>query len=317
MRRIRLDLLPQPVDMGFQRMGGDRAVVAPDLVQQHLPRHRLAAGAVEEFQDRAFLVGQPDLAVAGRLQQQLGAGAEHVGPDGEDRILGIVEDPELGPHPRQQFRQPEGLGDVVVGPGIEAAHHIGFGIGAGQHDDRHAEAIAPQLGAEVPAIGIGQADIEQDGVVARIGAGQLRLGLLHAVGLIGGEVAVEGNLLGQGGAQRGIVFDDEDRTRRHHGTSAVPDKWLKASCCITAAVAERERLKPMREKAHLTDAFIRLHNIATQVRPKQLPRSGGNPDRRTGPKTPDSRGLAANGHDGAAGVPATLFRPDPVTGQLS
>ena len=31
---VRLDLLPQPVDMGLQRVGGDGGVVAPDLVEQ-------------------------------------------------------------------------------------------------------------------------------------------------------------------------------------------------------------------------------------------------------------------------------------------
>ena len=86
---------------------------------------------------RAFLVGQPDLAVPRRLQQQLGAGAEQVGADGEDRVLGVVEDAELGAHPGQQFRQAEGLGDVVVGAGVEAADHVLLGIRAGQHDDRH------------------------------------------------------------------------------------------------------------------------------------------------------------------------------------
>ena len=78
---------------------------------------------------------------------------------------------QLRPDPGQQFGQPEGLGDVVVRAGIEAADHVLLGVRPGQHDDRHAPAVAPELGAEVAAVGIGQADVEQDGVVAGIGAG--------------------------------------------------------------------------------------------------------------------------------------------------
>ena len=43
--RVLLDLLAQAVDVGFERMGGDAGVVAPDLVQQDIARHRPVAGA--------------------------------------------------------------------------------------------------------------------------------------------------------------------------------------------------------------------------------------------------------------------------------
>ena len=50
--------------MGFQRVGGDPGIVAPDLVQQYIASDHLIAGAAQIFQDRRFFFGQPDLAVA-------------------------------------------------------------------------------------------------------------------------------------------------------------------------------------------------------------------------------------------------------------
>ncbi len=219
LHRVRLDLLAQAVDVRLQRVRGDGAVVAPDLVQQHLARHRPAAGPVEEFQDRAFLVGQADLAVARRLHQQLGRGAEQVGPDGEDRILGVVEDPKLRAHAGEQLVQAERLGDVVVRAGIEALHHILLGIGAGQHDDGHLLALPAELGAELAPVAIGQADIEQDRVVSRIGAGKLLLGLPRGLGLVGREITILRDLFRKRCTERGVILDNEDRARGCHAAS--------------------------------------------------------------------------------------------------
>src|ERR1039458_9385843 len=69
---ILLDLLPQSIDVRLERVRGDSRVVAPDLLQQRLPRYRPLAGAVEVAQDRGLLLGQADLAALG-IEQQLRA----------------------------------------------------------------------------------------------------------------------------------------------------------------------------------------------------------------------------------------------------
>src|SRR6185437_14348632 len=83
-----LNLLAQPVDMGFQRVGGYSRVVAPDLVQQRIPRHGIPR-PVEELQDVGFLLGQPHPLALG-IDQQFGAGPEGVGADPVDRILALA-----------------------------------------------------------------------------------------------------------------------------------------------------------------------------------------------------------------------------------
>ena len=65
MRRIALDLLPQAVDVGFERVRGHAGIVAPHLGEKHVARDDPVARPVEIFQDRRLLLGQPDLS-AGR-----------------------------------------------------------------------------------------------------------------------------------------------------------------------------------------------------------------------------------------------------------
>src|SRR4029077_7222101 len=75
---VLLDLLPQPVDVRFQRVRRPSRIVAPDLLQQRLPRHRPLAGAVEIAQDRGLLLGEPDQLVAVGVKEQLRAWPEGV-----------------------------------------------------------------------------------------------------------------------------------------------------------------------------------------------------------------------------------------------
>jgi hypothetical protein len=66
----------------------------------------------------------------------------------------------------QQLGQAKGLGDIVVRPRIEAAHHVLLLVGAGQHDDRHLDALPPQARAQIAPVAVGQPDIENDRVIA-------------------------------------------------------------------------------------------------------------------------------------------------------
>src|SRR5689334_13223379 len=54
---ILLDLLPQAIDVGLERVRGDAGIVAPHFLQQHFARHRTLPGAVEKAQDRGLLLG--------------------------------------------------------------------------------------------------------------------------------------------------------------------------------------------------------------------------------------------------------------------
>jgi hypothetical protein len=54
-------------------------IVAPDLLQPHLPRHRPLAGAVEIAQDQGLLLGEADLVALG-IEKELELGRKVYGP---------------------------------------------------------------------------------------------------------------------------------------------------------------------------------------------------------------------------------------------
>jgi hypothetical protein len=65
--RVRFDLLAQPVDVCFERMGGGCWIVAPHLIEKRVPADDLLPGAVQELQDVRFLLGEPNLLVVAGL----------------------------------------------------------------------------------------------------------------------------------------------------------------------------------------------------------------------------------------------------------
>ena len=68
--------------------------------------------------------------------EELGRRLEAVGPDGEDHVLALVVLAQRRADAGEQHREPEGLGDVVVGARLEAEDLVGIAVVAGQHDDR-------------------------------------------------------------------------------------------------------------------------------------------------------------------------------------
>ena len=219
-RGVRLDLLAQAVDVGLQGVGGDPGVVAPDLAEQGVAPDRAVAAAVQELQDRGFLLGQPHLVVVLAVGQRLGAGAEGVGADGEDRVFALRVLAQLRAQAGQQHRELERLGDVVVGAGVEPEDRVGVGLGGGQHDDRRLDPVAAHQAADLAAVDVGQADVEQDRVEV-VALGQLQRPAA-VFGLDGEELLVQTELLRQRLAQRGIVIDQKDFLARRSGHQAPP-----------------------------------------------------------------------------------------------
>ncbi len=61
-------------------------------------------------------------------------------------VIGAHIAPQRRAHPRQQFRRAEGLGDVVIGTGIEGRDLLFFHGARGQHDDGHRRPAAHTAG---------------------------------------------------------------------------------------------------------------------------------------------------------------------------
>ena len=113
---------------------------------------------------------------------------------------------QQGADPGRQLLGHEGLGDVVVGAGLEPGHDV-VGVVAGRdHDDGH-RARAPQLPAALEAVHAREHEVDEHDVGGLLGealeADLARSGLVDLVALV-----LEGEA--HRGADALVVLDEED-----------------------------------------------------------------------------------------------------------
>ena len=73
--------------------------------------------------------------------------------------------PQQRPQPRQDFLHMKGLGDVIVGAGVEALHLVAPTIARGQDQDRHGAAGPAPFLENGDAVLLRQAEVEHDRVI--------------------------------------------------------------------------------------------------------------------------------------------------------
>src|SRR5580700_7076466 len=71
---------------------------------------------------------------------------------------------ELGADAREQLARTERLGDVIVGPDLQAEHYVYLVVLGAEDDHRHAIAGSTDLAADVETREIGEHQIEDDDV---------------------------------------------------------------------------------------------------------------------------------------------------------
>src|SRR6185369_8804816 len=112
---IALEFLAQSQDMRVHRPGRRKPIIAPDLVEQAIPRDHLALVLHEVAQEIELLPGELDLPT--RLVDLTTPQAHpHVAEGELLELLPRPGAPQHGADPREQLPQAEGLGDVVIGP---------------------------------------------------------------------------------------------------------------------------------------------------------------------------------------------------------
>ena len=115
---------------------------------------------------------------------------------------------------RQQHREAERLGDVIVGAAFQPENGIGIGAVAGQHDDRRLEAVLAHDTNDLAAINIRQADIHDD----KIDLLGFRRGHRLAPAIDGQrlEFVMQCDLLHQCPEQVGVVVHDQNFSGIRH-----------------------------------------------------------------------------------------------------
>jgi hypothetical protein len=131
-------------------------------------------------------------------------------PDGGAVVA--VDAPQLRGDPGEQLAEPERLRDVVVGAGAEAQHDVHLLVARRQHHDRQRRRAAPQPPADLDAVDVGEAQVEQHEVGPRRVDGDQRVG---TAGTAHDVVAALAQHQLQRSADRLVVLDDQQVRRRH------------------------------------------------------------------------------------------------------
>ena len=67
-------------------------------------------------------------------------------------------------HPREKLGEAEGLGDVIVGSGVEADDHVDLLGSGGEYEYRKVPPVGARLAGHVEAVYVGKAEVEYDDV---------------------------------------------------------------------------------------------------------------------------------------------------------
>ena len=68
----------------------------------------------------------------------------------------------MGAEPRDELGQPERLGQIVIGPGVQRHHDLELLRTRGQHDDHGLGEHGAQPAAQVDPLDVGQPEVEKD-----------------------------------------------------------------------------------------------------------------------------------------------------------
>ena len=197
--------------MDVERLGRAEPVDVPDLVDEPLAAHDGAGLAHEQGEEVELLARELQrLAVerhgARRRVELDGADLQRAGRRGGRGGARAAQD---GADAGDELARAERLDDVVVGAELEAQHAVGLVAAGGEHDHRHALAVA-QLAQQVEARAVGEHDVEEHEVGA-LAAGDLEPGRQRAGRLRAEALASEG--FRQRNGDRLFVLDEQHHPR--------------------------------------------------------------------------------------------------------
>ncbi len=207
--------------MHIHRAQFDVAVLSPDIVEQPFAAEH-PAGMLEEMPQQAKLGRAERHGLAAALH--LVADSVHLDIGIEQRLTGErrADAAQHRRHPRNQLARGEGLGDIIVCPGLQPTHPIFLLAARGEHDDRHIRRVgtAAQLAAQFDARQPLDHPVEQDDVGQFLLHPQQRF--LAIGGMADGE-PLSAEMPDDEFRQRGIVLDQKHIGLGHAvGPYAVP-----------------------------------------------------------------------------------------------
>ena len=149
-------------------------------------------------------------------------------------------EPQAHAYPGEQLGEPERLGDVVVGAGVEPDHDVGLLAAGREHDDREPLVPGPERPAHGEAVEVGEGQVEQhevDAAARGLERGVALHDVLHLEAL-----PFEGPQ--QRLRDREVVFDEQDRGHRARAYDQMRDRhgtWSDGTSRRPVPGAEHDR----------------------------------------------------------------------------
>src|SRR5713101_6923417 len=125
-------------------------VIVPDMLGNRGAAQDLAWMAQEILQERVFLAGEGDdaLASAGFVRQRIERDIQKA----QQGCPGGAITPEQGAHPGFQLTEGKGLGEIVIRTQIESLHALIYLAECSQEQNGHRLLLLAQLSAHLKAI---------------------------------------------------------------------------------------------------------------------------------------------------------------------
>jgi hypothetical protein len=191
----------------------DGAALAPNRIQDFVARDDAADVFDQQFKNTKFGLGEMDFAT-------IAEGSERGDIQGEASEFENVPAAELvaadqGADAGEKFLKGERLCEVVVGPGIEAAHDIVKGIAGGKHQDGRFLFPLAEQARYLESAHAGQHDVEENNVE---GLGGREFECRHAVPGMADLVLLLAQATGeQSGHFRFVFYNENSHTLYREG----------------------------------------------------------------------------------------------------
>jgi len=246
--RVPADLAAQPRHDHLERIGIGAGVALVDFLRQF--------GAIDDdilahdqaFEHAPFERGQFQRQAVEFEQAGLRLEGESAAGNARRGVAGRAAHQRAQPH--HQFLDAEGLGEIVVGAGLEAIHLVGPAVARCQNENRQLPAIGAPGAQHLRAGDFRQAEIEDGGIV-EFGVAQM-LAILAVGGDIDGEILVA-QRAGDFTRQQSIVFDQQylhrgtglPAARGRGATLTQPEPfrsgWRRGRCVKSGHVFKRRK----------------------------------------------------------------------------
>jgi len=199
------DFFAELVDYDAEIFGFVAVFGTPDGLQETTVGDGFALLSDEMLEDFEFLGREMDFGTGHGDAALFKIHGQFFGLEGRNGVGGGVP-AERGANAGEEFFDAEGLGDVIIGAGVEGDDFVTFGVANGEDDDGN---VAPgaDFAAGFDARDAGKINVEKNEVGTGFGD---EVDGFFAAGSFGDGVAAEGKSAAQDATNLRFVVDDED-----------------------------------------------------------------------------------------------------------